>query len=504
MAIITETIKNIRSRISLAIVIVLLFTFLIQILSYSFAWVTYNYWYDDVSNSGMVNESYIEYSVYSIQIHFPDFNSVFIFQSGNSDAAKAHNDLVIKSFKSLEKKLRSIEGYVLSFRNLGSGIILDNADAYAISSDAEHGYDSSYYLDLDKKMADGYSKYGFTPEQISQFCSYHVAQMDIRAILMEGFRYSEGGFTEDNLKYDYMFTDDGEMPTIPIVMGWDFRNYYEIGDIFYSDGSLIQAALIKKGEANPSVIDQDMARYIVVGFLDNDTAVEYRPGLRMNVDNYIIIPHVPPIPQYFPTVSDKTLALDFYGNLRSASTLIYIDKQQEQQTVEALTKALAEDPIMGIYAVLEKNEQVNAMYKQMYHKRMINYAIIAGSTLVFCVAVIIIIVVNKFKNGKKDVAIHRLVGATSGDVVRTYVLEFAIYLLCADILSHYVYIIYAFNPGSIALVGFWMTLPVNGVEIRMIYPLMLAMNVVFLAIVALIAHICSSKLDTAEIIKGKE
>ena len=38
----------------------------------------------------------------------------------------------------------------------------------------------------------------------------------------------------------------------------------------------------------------------------------------------------------------------------------------------------------------------------------------------------------------------------------------------------------------------------------MIYPLMLVMNIVFLAIVALMAHICSSKLDTAEIIKGKE
>ena len=115
-----------------------------------------------------------------------------------------------------------------------------------------------------------------------------------------------------------------------------------------------------------------------------------------------------------------------------------------------------------------------------------------------------LIILNKIKGSTKDIAIHRLVGATSGDIVRTYVLEFAIYLLCADILSHYVYIIYAFNPNSIALIGFWMTLPVNGVEIRMIYPLIIAMNIIFFGIVALIAYICSSKLDTAEIIKGKE
>ncbi len=502
MAIITETIKNIRSRISLAIVIILLFTFLIQILSYSFAWVTYNYWYVESENTGMTNEAYIEYSVYSIKVLFPDFESSIIIKPGKSDSAKAHNDLVVKSYKSLVKKLQSIDGCVISYRNSAGGITLDNADAYAISSDAEHGHDGSFYLDLEQ-TGESYSKYGFTPEQISQFCNYKVTYIDTRSILLEGFRYSEGGFTEDNLKYDYMFTDEGEIPTIPIVMGYDFREYYDLGDTFLSDSSLINSALIKNHEITPGISDQFMARYIVVGFLEKNTAVEYGPGLRLSADDRIIMPYIPPIWEYFPAESEKLLARNFYEDFQNAA-LLYIDKEQEQQTVAALSKALAEDPIVGIYTVLEKNEQVNAMYKQMYHKRMINYAVIAGSTLVFCVAVIIIIVVNKFKNGKKDVAIHRLVGATSGDVVRTYVLEFAIYLLCADILSHYVYIFYAFNPGSIALVGFWMTLPVNGVEIRMIYPLMLAMNVVFLAIVAIIAYICSSKLDTAEIIKGKE
>ena len=182
----------------------------------------------------------------------------------------------------------------------------------------------------------------------------------------------------------------------------------------------------------------------------------------------------------------------------------YVEKDNEQHTIEALSKAFAEDDLLGTNTRLNENEQVNAVYKQMYKKRMINFGLIAGVVLAFCVTVIIVIIINKFNNSTKDIAIHRLVGATSGDVVRTYVLEFAIYLLCADILSHYVYIIYAFDPASAALIGFWMTLPVNGVEIRMIYPLMLAMNVVFLAIVALIAYICSSKLDTAEIIKGKE
>ena len=46
----------------------MLFTFLIQISSYSLAWVTYHFWSDDQFNSGIINnEAYIEYSVYSIR-----------------------------------------------------------------------------------------------------------------------------------------------------------------------------------------------------------------------------------------------------------------------------------------------------------------------------------------------------------------------------------------------------------------------------------------------------
>ena len=379
---------------------------------------------------------------------------------------------------------------------------MDNSAAYEISHDAEHGIDGSYYVNMDKQMGGAFSKAGFTSEQISRFCNYNAVCIDIRSILMEGFIYSEGGFTEDNLKYDYMFTEEGDIPTVPIVMGSDFRKYYEIGDLFLSSDSLLQAALIKNGEYKPGIADQMWARYIVVGFLDENSAVEYRPGMRRNVDNHIIIPYVPPIPEYFPSESEKMLTRSFYGDIQSA--LIYIDKDREDQTVEALSKALAEDPIVGIYSRIEKNEKVNAVYKQMYHKRMINYGLIAGATFIFCIAVIIIIIINKFEDGIKDAAIHRLVGATTGDIVRAYVLEFAIYLLCADILSHYVYIIYAFDPSSIALIGFWAVLSINGAEVRMIYPLMLVMNGVFLAITALAAHILSSKLDTAEIIKGKE
>ena len=49
-----------------------------------------------------------------------------------------------------------------------------------------------------------------------------------------------------------------------------------------------------------------------------------------------------------------------------------------------------------------------------------------------------------------------------------------------------------------------MSMMIGDVTVQMMYPLMIAINVLFLAIVAIVAYICSAKLDTATIIKGKE
>ncbi|MBQ4628013.1 MAG: hypothetical protein IJB44_02935 [Clostridia bacterium] len=320
---------------------------------------------------------------------------------------------------------------------------------------------------------------------------------------MEGFTYCEGeGFTEENLDFEYLRTEDGTMPTVPVVMGFEFKDYFDIGDVFGHPDARYNELMLEKGNTVSGSSDQDYGQFVVVGFLTEDTTMEYSPGVRRNIDDYIIVPYVPNTPEYFPNGSIKSQARAFYQKL--PNKIIYIDKENELKVVDELTKALAEDPVVGTYYRLEKNTQANAVYSQMFNKMMINYALIAGSTLVFCVAVIILIIINKFNSNIKDTAIHRLVGATVSDSVKAYILEFAIYLLCADILSHYVYIIYAIDPTSSVLSGFWMSMMIGGVKVRLMYPLMIVIDILFIAIVAIVAYICSAKLDTATIIKGKE
>lgn len=510
----TEAVKNIKSNITLSVIIVLLFTFLIQLISYSFAWITYNFWSTEIHNSGITNEAYIEYSIYSIQRKSTENYNYDIFISEKrynpenpadpiiiplTDEEKEYNNSVIVSYNNLTEQLKNINGYIFSGKNWGSYLKSDNGNAYELSDQGIRGVND--YVEIDS-ITNAFSDMGYTKEEISQFCDYRCVKIDIDTILMEGFTYCEGeGFTEDNLDFEYTITD-GKLPTVPIVMGYEFKDFFDIGDVITNPEGRDWIKSIKEGDTVSEYHHQTFGHFVVVGFLDENTSIEYGPGVRYNVDNYIVVPYVPNIPQYFPNESEQSQIKDFYRSL--PDKIIYIEKDNELATVEALSKALSEDTIVGMHYKLEKNTQANAVYRQMFEKRMINYALIAGSTLIFCIAVIILIIVNKFNSNIKDTAIHRLIGATVTDSVKTYVLEFAIHLLCADILSHYVYIIYAINPMSTILIGFWMTLPIGGTNIRLIYPLMLIMNILFLLLVAIISYFYSAKLDTASIIKGKE
>ncbi|MBO5037621.1 MAG: hypothetical protein J6D42_11165 [Clostridia bacterium] len=511
----TEAFKNIKANITLSVIIVLLFTFLIQIVSYSFAWVTYNFWSVDIHNSGMENEAYIKYSVYSLGLKSdvdydhnilrrdkldidPETHEMIRIPITEED--KAYNQTVIDSYHKFIAQLNSIDGYIFTDRDW-KGLKSDNGKAYHLSQQGNGTSSLKYGENEVRRMF--FTDLGYTVEEISQFCDYEGVWINKNTILMEGFTYCEGeGFTEDTLKYEYLMTEDGTMPTIPIVMGFEFIDYFDIGDVINNPEGDYQAQMINKGRASSGYNDQFWGHYVVVGFLAEDTTVEYGPGVRFNVDDHIIIPLVPNTSEYFPNASVAGQVIDFYQKL--PHKIIYIEQENELATVEALSKALSEDPVVGTYYRLEKNTQANAVYRQMYEKRMINYALIVGSTLIFCIAVIILIIVNKFNSNIKDTAIHRLVGATVSDSVKAYILEFAIYLLCADILSHYVYIIYAFDRTSTVLSGFWMSMMIGDVNVQMMYPLMIAIDILFLAIVAIVAYICSAKLDTATIIKGKE
>ena len=510
----TEAIKNIKSNITLSVIIVLLFTFLIQISSYSLAWATYYIWQNDSFGMSAKTESYLEYSIYALKSKGNVPTSPIIRSSGGKIDANgnlvrvelteediAYNEKVVENYEQIYKKLKEIDGLVILNKKWGE-LIFNDRSAYELSRQNTDG--KKEYTEDEYSLRYYGEDLGYSYEEISQFCDYNSVRYSIDTILMENFTYCEGrGWTEEDLQFDYLIKEDGTLPTTPIVMGYDFRDYYDVGDIISNPEGRRLVKKFEEGTLNPESSVQHYGHFQVIGFLEKDTAVESQSGgLRKSLDNYIVIPEVPNTPEYYPNELKTTQANDFYHDL--LKSLIYIEKDNEAQIVEELSKVLSEDPVRGMYYSPEKFSQANAVYEQMYENRMINFALISGSTLIFSFAVIILIIVNKFNSNIKDTAIHRLVGATVSDGVKAYIFEFAIYLLCADILSHYVYIIYAFDRTSTVLSGFWMSIMIGGVRVRMMYPLMIAIDILFLAIVAIVAYICSAKLDTATIIKGKE
>ena len=350
----TEAIKNIKANITLSVIIVLLFTFLIQISSYSIAGVTYHFWSDDQFNSGIINnEAYIEYSVYSIRrkagttynddifiseiraINPEDFNNPIT--SPLTEEEIAYNDAVIASYNKLSEQLDNIDGYVFADR-WWNYLISDNGSGYELSEEGQGRI--SNFADSEISIM-FYTDIGYTVDEIRQFCTYNAVYMDLETVLMEGFTYCEGeGFTEKNLDFEYLIKEDGTLPTIPIVMGYDFREYFDIGDVLLNPETRYAIKMRNEGRFDPGNRDQQYARFVVVGFLEESTTLERGPGIRRSVDQHIIIPRVPNTQKYFPNGSIKSQIKDFYQNL--PNKLVYIEKGTEVQTVEALSKALWE------------------------------------------------------------------------------------------------------------------------------------------------------------------
>ncbi len=509
----TEAFKNIKAKPWISLIIVLLFVFLIQILSYSLAWMSYHFWGMESYADTIKNEAFLEYSIYSLKIKSGmEFDRTELIKKPShkadpEDPSKpieiplseediAHNKKVVAAYEKLYEAVKNIDG-LYRVDNYWTNCLNADGKAYPLSLQATQGIEGFVGVEFFTDIMD------YPLEAVRKFCTYKVVKYNVDIINMQGFTCCEGRlWTDEDLDFEYMIGDDGTPPTIPIVMGYKFREYYDVGDVLSNPENPYNSQMFLEGRFKKGVVDQSFSNYVVIGFLEEETIVEYTPGQRMSLDSYLVVPFYPNTPENFPNSSIEGQANSFYTFF--PQQLLYIEPSKELQVVEELTKVIAEDPFIGQYYYPEKNTQVHAVYEQIAEKRMINYFLVSASTLIFCVVIIILVIVNKIKNNIRDIAIHRLVGATVADSVKAYILEFAIYLLCADILSHYVYIIYAFDRTSRVLSGFWMRMRFFGVTVYMMYPLMIAMNIFFLVIVAVVAYICSVRLDTAEIIKGKE
>lgn len=511
----TEAIKNIKSRLTLSVIIVLLFVLLIQVLSYSLAWMTHHLFRMESFDNTIRNEAYIEYAIYSLKpkgnISSDDLIRSEDYQYNPDDPENpivrtlteediAHNEKVVASYEIFYNKLKNIDGLILIDKTWSAPFFSDDGRAYEIS--LQNTVNLTNHAD-DTNIVDFFEELGYSKNEVRQFCDYNCVRYNKETILLENFTYCEGrGWTEEDLQFDYLMQADGTLPTVPIVMGYNFKDYYDVGDVIKHPEGGYAVKMFNEGYYTPGHTDQTFGQFVVIGFLDEDTNVEKDSGLRHNLNSYIIVPQVPNTPEYFPNGNKEYMAQDFYSSLINKQ--IYIDKENEQQVLAELIKVLSEDTVRGVNIYPEKQSQINAVYEKLSEKRTINYAMISGATLVFTVAIMVIIIINKFRSNIKDIAVHRVVGATVADNVKCYLLEYTIYLLCADILTHFEYIMRLISPGTFWFFTFSMHIRVGDTAVYLIYPLMIAMNILILAIVGIVAYICSSRLDVATVIKGKE
>ncbi|MBR5721420.1 MAG: hypothetical protein IKX78_02925 [Clostridia bacterium] len=508
---IEDAAKNIKSHIVLSVFLVLIFIFLITVLGLSFAWGNLYVLGNDSGDASLRSESFLNYSVYvlksrpGIPSESPVKTVTYSYNPDDpenpmvnelSDEEKAHNEGVVASYKKLSSAIDGIKG-LTAVRKSFSNHICDNGSAYHLSLQSQGKIQYSY-----AEFPDFYLDLGYTLEQIERFCNYYTVKYDIDTIMFENFSCCEGRvWTEEDLEFEYT-VKDGRLPSIPVLLGYDFKGYFNIGDVLKNPEGEYTVKMINEGYVQPGYPDQDFADYVVIGILDKDTVTVNANGMRESLDSRIVVPHIPRTAEYYPDADIASMASEYYMTLNR--TQFYVEPDIEEDAVRELSAALSEDTVMGIWLYPEKQSQAVAVYKQINEKRIINYIAIAVSTLVFTFAVIILIIINKSKKSRRDAAIHRLVGGTVRDNVKSIVVEFIIYLLCADVLSHFVYVLSEITGIAMFRAGFSMYLDMGDFRVYLMYPLMLLTDLLIIAAVAAVSYICYSKDETAVILKGKE
>ncbi len=505
-----EAVKNIRSNIILAVSIVLIIAFLIMVLGLAFAWGNLYVLKNDSGDNSLKPEAFLEYAIYvlnskpDIPTERPVIGATYTYNPDDpdnpvenelSDEEKAHNEAVFASYRKLSSALENIDGLNVVNKLWGSRIS-DDSSAYPLSLQAQ-GRRQYNYADA----PDFYINLGYTMEEIERFCDYYAVKYDINTILLENFTCCKGRiWTEKDLDFEYL-VKDGCLPTIPVLMGYDFIDYYDVGDVLKNPEGKYTVQMIDEGYAAPGYADQSFADYVVIGFLSEDTVVERTNGMRESLNSYIVVPHVPRNSYYFPNASIASMANDFYMELSRIQ--FYIETDKEESAVRELSEALSEDTVMGVYLYPEKQSRVMAVYTQINEKRFSNYLFIALSTLVFTVFVIILIIINKLKKNTRDAVIHRLVGATVYDNVAATVVEFIIYLVCSDIISTFVYVISVITRNPVLRSGFMMYADIGNFRLYLMLPLILLTNLFILAVVVIVSGIFFSKTDISQALKEK-
>lgn len=269
--------------------------------------------------------------------------------------------------------------------------------------------DDAYYTAL--------KTYCITPGVFDKFC----------------LKTAEGrDFSEDT---DFVYRED---LIVPIVMGYEYRPYYNVGDRFRGHDSFLLKTIPREDPQSQAPLQSVFAMFTfeVVGFLEPGSAIldpDYDSVNPIGLDQYVLMPFVDYTDLIF--TADTSDRSDMYTHFIGGRTQgVVVVKKGSESLLAPYYKTIGLDkcnitplnsPIMiisGIFKLEAKN----------YFKTLLATAALIVGSATLCLS---INMTNKLLSNFKKYAIHQISGGTLADVKWTMVAEEVILMLISNALA---------------------------------------------------------------------
>ena len=298
---------------------------------------------------------------------------------------------------------------------------------------------------------------------------------------------------------DFCIDGDG-IQIVPVLVGYQLRDYFEIGDIVTVKGMLEK---YDPDDLKDRIVDSHRySRGKVVGILDKSNSITTPSGSQLwNLSAGIVRMVQDPNPDDFPELksSDDSYVYASWEQLQLlVNSKLYINRTNEDRAVEEINRALEDTGLDRIYSI-ERCDTYSRITAALEKNRTDSYLVVAfcvGTLCLFGLGILILIL--SIANAK-DYAVHRLVGATKHDVALMTTVQMLILLIVSDVLIHYPYFL---SKTGLFLNGDSMLYIFSGE--RKIYIVIAVLNMVMLVMTYIISRIYNARTDIVTTTKDKE
>jgi len=437
------------------------------------------------------NERFMEYTVFRFD---ETDHSLFIIPDSRYPGGGYGYDPFINEDMTAEE----VYGYCVTMESMKKEIAENCFDGYAVTS--THVAIPFSDIDEDETLVRGVSVYGsramvHIPEYYTEagYVPVECYKVDVGFLKNNNIIMAKGRLFDES---DYEWT---QSEPLPVVLGYNFADYYDIGDIITTYDCM------KYGGTED--YDGTYAPLKVVGILEKDTVV-YTPfvgsaeTILANIDSYVIVPEI--IPDFHDCDPNDRSSLYKIGLLTNnqlfKSSGFFYERENVSQGTEKLYEILEKYGFSGFYRVSNSDYNIN-LSVAITTERQYSFTVMAILVAFFTVCSVIATELNKLETCRKAYAVYSLTGMTKDGMSLFAMFDMLVTFIIAFILSHFPLVVLLFPDlfSGTRIASVVRSVFGNGT----FYLTSICLCVLLVALSGLLCRISFAKAETVSLIKGE-